>query len=113
MDKASVQESTEELGATVVDGGAGGVAALRAPAPAHSPFVQRLREFAHSALFNRVITALILIAGVIVGAQTYSAAVAYFGDLLETLELIIIAAFVFEVALKIAAEGSRPWRWAR
>lgn len=53
----------------------------------------------------------ILLAGVIVGIQTYGEAVAEWKPLLYRLDKIILLIFLVEVFIRMGAEGVRPWRY--
>lgn len=69
------------------------------------------RRIADAAWFNRFIMFVILLAGVVVGIQTYGEQVADWKDLLWTLDQIILAIFLIEVVIKVMAEGDRPFRY--
>jgi len=75
--------------------------------------VELARRIAHSSSFQRFITVVILLVGVIVGIETSPAALARYGDLLHALDKLILGIFVVEIAIKMAAEGSTPWRYFR
>jgi voltage-gated sodium channel len=61
--------------------------------------------------FNRLIIATIVVAGVLAGIETNNALVERHHDLLRFLDVFILAIFGAEAVLKIAAHGSRPWRY--
>ncbi len=71
------------------------------------------RRIAQSSSFQHFITALIALAGILVGIETSPSAMAAYGDWLQRLDRIVIAIFVAEIAIKVAAEGRRPWRYFR
>jgi len=73
----------------------------------------RLRTITQSGLFQRFILAVIVLAGIIVGLETYPALMEQYGALLHTLDRIIIVIFVLEVLMKMGAEGRRPDRYFR
>ena len=73
--------------------------------------VDTLRRIADSPAFQRTITAVILVAGAIAGLETYPQVVARHGGALELVNLLVLAVFVLEIAVKMGAEGSRPWRY--
>lgn len=60
--------------------------------------------------FQNTITAAIFVAGFNVGAQTYDLSEGALENL-EALDTIVLALFTIEVALKVFAEGLRPWRY--
>ena len=68
-------------------------------------FAQRLTG---SKAFRGVIIAVILLAGALAGLETSAPLVAQHGDLLHALNFAILAIFVTEIALKLAAHGRRP-----
>lgn len=75
------------------------------------PIVRRLRSLVDSRPFNQFIIAVIIAAGVLVGIETYPSMVEKHGDLLHTLDAIILGIFVVEIFLKMGAEGKKPWRY--
>ncbi len=72
---------------------------------------QALRKIADAPWFTNFITAIILLAGVLVGIETYPAMVESHGTILHTLDAIILWIFVGEIVVKMGAEGSKPWRY--
>lgn len=70
-----------------------------------------LRRTADSPQFNNFITAVIILAGVIVGVQTYPSAVAFAGPVLDAIDAVILFIFIIEIIVKMGAEGRRPWRY--
>ena len=73
--------------------------------------VELCRSIAHSSRFQNLVTAVILIAGIIVGFETSPAIVERFGGPLHVLDKIILAIFTVEAITKIGAEGKKPWRY--
>lgn len=69
------------------------------------------RRVAHSTAFSYFITLVIALAGALVGVETSPAMVAAHGDLLHALDRVVLGIFVLEIVIKLAAEGSRPWRY--
>ena len=61
--------------------------------------------------FNRLIIAVIMVAGVQAGIETNAAIVEQHYGLLRFLDAIILIIFGVEAVLKMAAHGSRPWRY--
>ena len=73
--------------------------------------VSSLRTLSTSPKFTQTITAAILVAGIAVGLETSPAVTDRIGGLLHILDTIILWIFVAEAAIKIGAEGARPWRY--
>jgi voltage-gated sodium channel len=73
--------------------------------------VQVCRQIANAHWFSRFITIVILLAGVLVGAETYPSVIARHGDTLHVIDAIIIWIFAAEVVIKMVAEAPRPWRY--
>jgi len=71
-------------------------------------FCQRLCE---SAGFRNFVLGLILFAALLVGLETNAALMARAGGLLQTLDRVVLALFVVELAVRIVACGRRPWRF--
>jgi len=69
------------------------------------------KKIALSAWFQNFITAVILLAGVLVGIETYPAIVERHHTLLHIGDQIVLWIFVVEIVVKMAAEGKRPWRY--
>ena len=80
---------------------------------AAAPWRERLANFVRDPRFERAIIALIAVNAVILGLETSPEAMATAGELLRTLDRIILAVFVVEVALRMLAFGGRffrdPW----
>ena len=72
---------------------------------------QTLRDVRDHPAFQHTITAVILLAGVLVGMETYPAIVERAGHAMHLLDQLILAIFVLEVVVKIGAEGNKPWRY--
>ncbi len=75
--------------------------------------VEIFRKVANASWFTQFVTAVILIAGVLVGIETYPSVVEKHGTLLHLADRIILIIFTLEVVVKMGAEGSRPWRYFR
>ncbi|MCU0770414.1 MAG: ion transporter [Verrucomicrobia bacterium] len=73
----------------------------------------KLNALVHARWFETTILAVILLAGVLTGLETSPALVARYGMLLEALDLAILAVFIVELALKMAAHGRQPWHYFR
>lgn len=63
--------------------------------------------------FQRTIVAFILLAGVLAGLETDAAVVAEHGRWLHALDRLVLAVFVLEILLKLAAHAPRPWEYFR
>ena len=70
-----------------------------------------LKDIADARWFQNLITFAILVAGVVVGIETYPSMVERHGGVLHFLNEVILWLFVVEVVVKIGAEGKRPWRY--
>ena len=68
-------------------------------------------RIARSPAFNRFITGVILLGAVLVGLETYPQIVARYGPTLYALNTVVLAIFIVEIAIRMAAEGFRPWRY--
>ncbi len=69
------------------------------------------KRTAESPAFQSFITAVILLAGIVVGVETYPSMVDAYGGILHVVNGVILAIFVVEVIVKMGAEGSKPWRY--
>ncbi len=75
--------------------------------------VEIFKKVANAKWFTQFVTAVILLAGVIVGLETYPSIVEKHESLLHMLNLVILGIFTIEVIVKMGAEGSKPWRYFR
>jgi voltage-gated sodium channel len=73
----------------------------------------RLESIVHANWFNRLMVGVILLAGLLAGLETSSTFKQQYSGLLKALDLLVLVIFVVEIALKIAAHGSRPWIYFR
>lgn len=64
-----------------------------------------------SSWFTSLIIGVIVLAGILVGVETFPSMMEKHGDLLHRLDKIVLGIFTLEVILKIAAEKKRPWRY--
>lgn len=69
------------------------------------------KTIASSNLFKNGITVTILIAGIIVGVETYEIMVNNYHEIFEILDLIILTIFILEIIIKILQEGKQPWKY--
>lgn len=74
-------------------------------------FAQRCERTVAAPLFSQIIIGLILLNGVVIGLETSTWMTERFGGLLAGVNQLILLAFVVEAAIKMAAHGSRPWRY--
>jgi voltage-gated sodium channel len=72
---------------------------------------QTLKKLTESAVFQNTITIVIVLAGILVGFETYPSIVEAHGPLLHILNDLVLWIFVVEVVLKMGAQGSRPYRY--
>ena len=70
-----------------------------------------MKRVATADWFNNFVTAVILLAGVVVGIETYPSMVEAYGGPLHVINEVILWIFVAEVVVKMGAEGARPWRY--
>ena len=73
--------------------------------------VALLKKTAEAAWFTNFITIIIIVAGVLVGLETYKSITAEYGTILHVLDQIVLYIFVLEIIIKMGSEGSRPWRY--
>jgi len=73
--------------------------------------VKACQRIANAPAFQNFILGVILLAGVVVGMQTYKDFEAEHHDLLSLVDRIILGIFVLEVVIKIMAEGKTPWNY--
>jgi voltage-gated sodium channel len=69
------------------------------------------KQLVESKIFQRFIVAVIVLAGVVAGLETSPDIMARHGGLLLALDKFILGIFIVEALLKMAAQGSRPWRY--
>lgn len=72
---------------------------------------QRCRHIADADWFHHTITAVILLAGVLIGLETDAQLLAEHGNLLHIFDKVILGIFTIEVIVKMLAEGKKPWRY--
>ncbi|MCB9196069.1 MAG: ion transporter [Flavobacteriales bacterium] len=69
------------------------------------------KDVAESKWFQNFIIGIIVAAGVLVGIQTYKSFASQHEVILNLLDSIILWIFVVEIAVKMLAEGSKPWNY--
>ena len=72
---------------------------------------RHFKKVADAAWFQNTITFCILLAGIVVGIETYPSAVEAYGGPLHLINQIILWVFVAEIVVKVGAEGKKPWRY--
>lgn len=70
---------------------------------------QAIQRIVGADWFHHGIVAVIVLAGIVAGLETNPGLVQRHGALLHTLDVLILAVFVIEALLKMAAHGRRPW----
>lgn len=61
--------------------------------------------------FKTIVLGAILVGAILVGLETVPSVRDSFGGALVAMDRVVLAIFLVEVVLKIAAEGRRPWRY--
>lgn len=72
-----------------------------------------LQRISQSPSFRSFIIGVIVFAGVLVGVETSPAMVQQHGSLLKGLDQLVLGIFIVEIAVKMGAEGRKPWRYFR
>ena len=70
-------------------------------------------RISNSKAFQRFIILTIVLAGVVVGVQTYAKFAERHKEILEFMDGMILVVFSLEVIIKVAAEGKKPLRYFR
>jgi voltage-gated sodium channel len=66
-------------------------------------------KIVHSSRFQHFVIGTIIVAGVLAGIETNAEAVAAYGPALRILDVVVLAVFILEALLKLAAHCPRPW----
>ncbi len=66
------------------------------------------KKIAESKWFQHFIISVILLAGVLVGIQTYGEKVAQWSSIIDALDWVILIIFTVEVFIKVTAQGNQP-----
>jgi len=69
--------------------------------------IARAAQIVQSNWFQRIIFAMILLAGILAGLETNPAIMAEYGPLLRMLDALVLAIFIVEAALKLVTQGRR------
>ncbi len=72
---------------------------------------EKLARLAAHRRFQNAVLAVICLAALLVGVETYPSAVERHGPLLRALDLLILGLFTAELVVRIGAHGARPWRF--
>ena len=70
-----------------------------------------LKKVADSTAFSSFIIGVIVLAGIVVGIETYGDIASRHATLLHALDAIILWIFVAEIVIKMGAHGRQPWRY--
>ena len=70
-----------------------------------------IRQLVESKAFQRLIVAVIVLAGGVAGVETNPALMERHGVLLSWLNHTILTIFIIELLLKLAANGRQPWKY--
>jgi voltage-gated sodium channel len=72
---------------------------------------ERCRTLAESLVFRNAVLIVIILNAILIGVETSPRIVRSAGGALDALGLLVQAAFVLEIAIRLAAFGARPWRF--
>ncbi|MEL6795582.1 MAG: ion transporter [Planctomycetota bacterium] len=72
---------------------------------------QRAAALAAAPAFQRIVVVLIILAGLLTGLETYPRIVRSIGGGLATLNGVILVLFCIELIVRMAAYGTKPWRF--
>ncbi len=72
-------------------------------------FSEIVKKIVNSRFFNYFLFSLILLSAVIIGLETYPGLAKKYQVVLSSIDKFIITCFTIEIALKIIANGKRPW----
>ena len=72
---------------------------------------QILGRIAADSRFQNFITAVILLAGIVVGLETHPPIVELLHTPLHILDKVILAIFVVEIVIKMGQHGTKPWKY--
>jgi len=66
------------------------------------------KSIVNSSTFNIVIIGVIVLAGILVGLETYDEVVASYGLVINVLDKIVLGIFILEIIIKMGAHGCKP-----
>lgn len=69
------------------------------------------RSVRDSSPFQTFIIGVIVLAGIVIGMETYPSMMEQYGGVLHFLDKTILWIFATEVVIKMVAEGKRPWKY--
>ncbi|MGE5429388.1 MAG: ion transporter [Methylococcaceae bacterium] len=72
---------------------------------------EKTHGIVNSILFRNFILLVIIASGAIIGLETYPAVHTRFAHSFHVIDQIIIYIFLFEIILKLLANGQKPWRY--
>jgi len=72
---------------------------------------ETFQRVADNKLFQNFVTAIIVLAGIVVGIETYHDFASQHHGILNFANQAILWIFVVEIVVKMGAEGSKPWRY--
>ncbi len=75
--------------------------------------VDECRAVTSSARFREIVTGLIVLNAVVIGLETVPSIMELGGHWLRTMDRVLISFFVFEIAVRVAAEWPKPLRFFR
>lgn len=82
--------------------------------PIGAPGWQRAAwRLAHAPRFVNAVLAVIMLNGIVIGAETYPSVHRAIGDWMDVADRVFLAFFTFEIAVRLAAVGFRPARFVR
>jgi voltage-gated sodium channel len=70
-----------------------------------------IKKIVNSGMFNSLFIGLIIFVSILMGLQTYPSITARWGSVINVIDNIILGLFVVEIALRILAEGRKPWKY--
>lgn len=70
---------------------------------------KHLDKMVNSLLFNNIILSVIVLAGVLVGVESYHGFSLQHAGLLHVMDQFVLGIFVFEALAKMGAHGRKPW----
>lgn len=73
--------------------------------------VKFCKKLAESNWFKNSITIVILMAGILIGVETFDDFASQYKSIIHTIDSFILIVFILEIVIKILAEGSRPWKY--
>jgi len=69
------------------------------------------QKIAEAQRFQNFITLTIIVAGLIIGMETFPYMTQNFHAIFAVSDVVILGVFILEIFIKIAAEGRKPWRY--